>query len=133
MWSKNSRRAAMAQNADPTPPAPTNRDSHAHDGIRGSQSTMPILHIEHEISDLTTWLEAFKRFAPAREQAGVQQTQVFQPSDDSNYIVVNLHFESIDAASNFRTFLQNVIWQSPEASPALVGAPSARVLTEVSV
>jgi hypothetical protein len=94
---------------------------------------MPILHIEHEISDLTTWLEAFKRFAPAREQAGVQQTQVFQPSDDPNYIVVNLRFESIDAASNFRTFLQNVIWQSPEASPALVGAPSARVLTEVNV
>jgi Antibiotic biosynthesis monooxygenase len=94
---------------------------------------MPILHIEHEISDLTTWLEAFSRFAPAREQAGVQQTEVFQPSDDPNYIVVNLRFESVDAASNFRTFLQTVVWKSPEASPALVGAPTARVLTEVSV
>ena len=80
---------------------------------------MPILHIEHEISDLTTWLEAFNRFAPAREQAGVQQTEVFQPSDDPNYIVVNLRFESVDAASNFRTFLQTVIWKSPEASPPL--------------
>ena len=94
---------------------------------------MPILHIEHEISDLTTWLEAFNRFAPAREQAGVQQTDVFQPSDDPNYIVVNLRFESVDAASNFRTFLQTVIWKSPEASPALVGAPTARVLIEVSL
>jgi hypothetical protein len=94
---------------------------------------MPILHIEHEISDLTTWLEAFNRFAPAREQAGVQRTEVFQPSDDPTYIVVNLHFESVDAASNFRTFLQTVIWKSPEASPALVGAPTARVLTEVAL
>jgi hypothetical protein len=94
---------------------------------------MPILHIEHEISDLTTWLEAFNRFAPAREQAGVQQTEVFQPSDDPNYIVVNLRFESVDAASNFRTFLQTVIWKSPEASPALVRAPTARVLTEVTL
>ena len=93
---------------------------------------MPTLHIEHEISDLSTWLEAFNRFAPAREQAGVQQTEVFQPSDDRNYIVVNLRFESVDAASNFRTFLQTVIWKSPEASPALVGAPTARVLIEVS-
>ena len=64
---------------------------------------MPILHIEHEISDLTTWLETFKRFAPARGQAGVQQAEVFQPSDHPHYIVVNLRFESVDAASNFRT------------------------------
>jgi hypothetical protein len=92
---------------------------------------MPILHIEHEISDLATWLEAFNRFAPAREQAGVQRTEVFQPSDDPNYIVVNLHFETVAAATNFRTFLHDVIWKSPEASPALVGAPTARVLTEV--
>ncbi|MCW2565016.1 MAG: hypothetical protein QOD59_4145 [Mycobacterium sp.] len=94
---------------------------------------MAVLHIEHEISDLDTWLEAFQRFAPAREAAGVRHTAVFQPSDDPNYIVVNLRFESVDAASNFRTFLHDVVWQSPEASPALVGAPTARVLTEVSL
>ena len=94
---------------------------------------MPILHIEHEISDLATWLDAFKRFAPAREQAGVQQAEVFQPPDDPHYIVVNLRFESVEAASNFRTFLRDVVWKSPEASPALVGAPIARVLTEVSL
>lgn len=94
---------------------------------------MPILHIEHEISDLGTWLETFRRFAPAREQAGVQQAEVFQPSDDPHYIVVNLRFESVDAASNFRTFLTDVVWASPETSPALVGAPTARVLTEVNL
>jgi hypothetical protein len=94
---------------------------------------MPILHIEHEISDLATWLEAFNKFAPAREAAGVQQTAVFQPPDDPHYIVVNLTFESVDAATNFRTFLHDVVWKSPEASPALVGAPTARVLTEVSL
>jgi hypothetical protein len=94
---------------------------------------MPILHIEHEISDLTTWLETFKRFAPAREQAGVQQAEVFQPSDDPHYIVVNLRFESVDAASNFRKFLTAVVWASPETSPALVAAPTTRVLTEVNL
>ena len=94
---------------------------------------MPILHIEHEISDLATWLERFKKFAAAREQAGVQQTEVFQPPDDTNYIVVNLRFETVDAASNFRTFLTNVIWASTENSPALAGTPTARVLTEVSL
>jgi hypothetical protein len=94
---------------------------------------MPILHIEHEITDLSTWLETFKRFAPARDQAGVTQAEVFQPADDPHYIVVNLRFETVDAATNFRTFLTDVVWASPETSPALAGAPTAQVLTEVSV
>jgi hypothetical protein len=94
---------------------------------------MAILHIEHEISELTTWLDAFNKFAPAREQAGVRHTAVYQPADDPNYIVVNLKFDSVEAASNFRTFLRDAIWKSPEASPALVGVPTARVLTEVSL
>ena len=94
---------------------------------------MAILHIEHEISDLTTWLETFKRFAPARELAGVQQAEVFQPTDDPNHIVVHLRFETAEAASNFRTFLSDVIWASSENSPALAGAPTARVLTEVEM
>ena len=77
---------------------------------------MPILHIEHEISDLTTWLETFKRFAPARGQAGVHQAEVFQPSDHPHYIVVNLRFESVDAASNFLT---DVVWASRRPRPRL--------------
>ena len=47
-------------------------------------------------------LEAFKHFAPACKQAGVQQTEAFQPGDDPNYIVVSLRSESADAANNFR-------------------------------
>jgi hypothetical protein len=58
---------------------------------------------------------------------------VFQPFDDPHYIVVNLRFETVDAASDFRKFLTEVVWASPENSPALAGAPTARVLTEVRV
>jgi hypothetical protein len=94
---------------------------------------MPILHIEHEISDLSVWLETFHRFAPAREEAGVQKAEVFQPTDDPNYIIVNLRFETVDAAVNFRTFLTERVWSSPDTAPALVGAPTARVLTEVGI
>ena len=94
---------------------------------------MPVLHIEHEISDLAVWLDAFNKFAPAREQAGVTRTEVYQPSEDPNYIVVNLSFENADAASNFRNFLIQQIWSSPDSAPALVGPPVARVWTEVQL
>lgn len=92
---------------------------------------MPVLHIEHQISDLDTWLQAFAKFASARQQAGVTATQIFQPDDDANYIVVNLTFETAEGAMNFRTFLREAVWKSPEASPALVGQPRAVVLNEV--
>lgn len=94
---------------------------------------MPVLHIEHEISELAVWLDAFKKFAPSREAAGVTRTEVYQPSDDPNYVVINLSFENVDAATKFRESLINQIWASPNSAAALVGPPTARVLEEVEV
>lgn len=94
---------------------------------------MPVLHIEHEIGELAVWLDAFKKDAPVREAAGVTRTEVYQPADDPNYIVINLSFENLDAATKFREFLINQIWSSPDSVPALMGLPTARVLEEVEL
>jgi hypothetical protein len=94
---------------------------------------MPVLHIEHEMSELAVWLDAFNKMAPAREAAGVTRTEVYRPSDDPNYVVINLSFENLDAATTFREFLINQIWASPNSAPALVGPPTARVLEEVQL
>lgn len=93
---------------------------------------MPVLHIEHPITDLETWLGAFKNFAAAREHAGVKAQHVWQPDDDPRYIVVDLEFDSVSAAGNFRNFLQERVWSSPDASPGLAGTPRAVILTEVA-
>jgi len=92
---------------------------------------MPTLHIEHPITDLGTWLGAFNRFSEARKNAGVIAQRVHQPTDDDKYIYVDLDFDSVDAASSFKKFLETAVWASPEASPGLGGTPRARVLTEV--
>lgn len=94
---------------------------------------MATLHIEHQISDMDTWLRAFNTFAPARKQAGVTETRIWQPDDDPHYVVIHLRFPTASAASDFRTFLREHVWSTPEASPALVGAPKALVLTEVGI
>ena len=96
------------------------------------EGPMATLHIEHPISDLGTWLEAFNRFADARRDAGVTAQRIHQPTDDDEYIVVQLDFGSIDAAEQFKSFLESVIWQSTDLSPGLAGSPRARVLREVS-
>lgn len=92
---------------------------------------MATLHIEHEITDLATWLGAFNTFADARAGAGVVAQRVHQPADDDSYIYVQLDFAQVEQAEAFKQFLETVIWKSPEASPALAGSPTARILTAV--
>src|SRR5687767_4953832 len=92
---------------------------------------MATLHIEHPISDLQTWLGAFDRFAEARQKAGVRSQRIHQPVDDDKYIYVQLEFDGVEQATAFKGFLENTVWKSREASPALAGAPTARILTEV--
>ena len=94
---------------------------------------MPTLHIEHPITDLGTWLGAFNRFRDARDNAGVIAQRIRQPIDDEKYIFVDLDFDSVEAATSFKKFLETAVWASPEASPGLGGTPRARVLTEVDM
>jgi hypothetical protein len=89
------------------------------------------LHIEHPITDLTTWLDAFARFEHARASAGVRSHAIHQPVDDDNYIYIRLDFDSVEQATAFKHFLETNVWSSTEASPGLGGTPRARVLTEV--
>jgi len=92
---------------------------------------MPILRIEQAITDLATWWEAFNRFAPARRHADVTEERIWQPTDNPRSVIIDLGFKSTSAAEDFRAFLREHVWSSADHSPALVGAPTAVVLTEV--
>lgn len=94
---------------------------------------MATLHIEHPISDFPVWCAAFKRFSRARAEAGVRAARVFRPVDDPHYVVVALDFDTADEAHAFHHFLQTRVWSDPDNSPALVGAPLARVLQAEAV
>jgi len=88
---------------------------------------MTTLHIEHQISDFERWYAAFQSFEEARNRAGVRAQRVQQPVDDSQYIVLDLDFDTVDQARRFLEFLRTNVWCSPERAPALVGEPHARI------
>jgi len=73
------------------------------------------------------------RFADARRDAGVTAERILQPINDENYIVVQLDFPTVEAAEQFKGFLESVVWQSQDLSPGLAGTPQARVLREVGL
>lgn len=89
---------------------------------------MVTLHIEHSISDFEAWSNAFAQFADARHHAGVRAHLVRQPVDDPNYILIDLDFDTLEAAAAFRDFLHTVVWAVPANAPALTGTPQTMLL-----
>ena len=94
---------------------------------------MATLHIEHPITDFGTWNAAFARFADARSRAGVREQRVLRPVDDPAYVVVDLDFDTVEAAEKFLGFLRANVWASTQNAPALAGKPQARVLETAAV
>lgn len=91
---------------------------------------MPILHIEHPITEYAVWKSAFDRFAEARTSAGVLAHRISQPVDDDHYVVLDLTFAEREGAARFLDFLHDAVWSRPEASPGLAGRPVTRILVE---
>ena len=94
---------------------------------------MASLHIQHPITDLTTWTAAFAAFGEQRRLAGVLSETVRIPINDDHFVVIDLEFGTEEEAAAFHHFLQTVVWASNENSPALMGAPDVKILTQVDL
>jgi len=92
-----------------------------------------LLQIEHPVSDFDTWKGAFNRFADFRQQAGVRRYRVLRPTDDPNYVIIELEFDSSSEAEAFLAALRRNVWSSREAAPALRGEPQTRIVEAVEV
>ncbi len=93
---------------------------------------MTTLHIEHAITDFDDWHAAFGTYADRRRQGGVRAERVSRPVDDEHYVVIDLDFDTAEAANRFLGFLTSQVWAAPEQSPALIGAPVTKILQVVA-
>jgi hypothetical protein len=89
---------------------------------------MATLHIEHPITDFTTWKGAFDRMSSLRDQAHVRGHRVQRPVGDQHYVVIDLDFDTTAEAETFLEILTTRVWSTPGNSPALVGAPQTTIL-----
>ena len=92
---------------------------------------MNTLHIEHPVTDFDLWSAAFGRFAAIRRDAGVRAERISRPADDARYVVVDLDFDTLDAAQAFLQFLTAKVWAVQENAPALSGTPHTKILQPV--
>jgi hypothetical protein len=91
---------------------------------------MVTVHIEHAIRDFESWKAAFDRDPVGRERSGVRRYRIHRPTDDPNYVMIDLEFEGPEAAEGFLVAMREV-WRSPAAAPALAGSPQARIVETV--
>ena len=87
---------------------------------------MPVLQIEHTVRDYDVWKKAFDSDPAGREQGGVRRYRVQRPTDDPNYVVVDLEFDNSKEAEAFRAALRD-LWRRVEGDLGLEG-PRARIL-----
>ena len=86
---------------------------------------MIVLQIEHPVPDYKNWKKAFDDDPVNRKQSGVRRYKIFRQSDNPNYVIIELEFDTLDAAENLLTALQQ-LWKQVEGK--VMTGPKARII-----
>ena len=83
------------------------------------------LQIEHKVPNFEGWKKAFESDPINRKKSGVLQYQIFQPTDDPNYVIIDLEFNNVNDAQNTLIALQK-LWTKVEGQVMM--NPKTRIL-----
>jgi hypothetical protein len=89
---------------------------------------MVILQIEHKVPSYDGWKKAFDNDPMDRKKMGVKRYKVFRPTDDPNYVILDLYFETNEDAVKMLSSL-NILWKRVEGS--VMTGPKTRILDVV--
>jgi hypothetical protein len=89
---------------------------------------MIILRIEHKVPNYEGWKKAFDDDPINRKQSGVLRYRILRPTDDPNYVIVDLEFENLANAESTLTALHK-LWSKVEGK--VMVNPQTRMLNLV--
>ncbi len=81
---------------------------------------MHILRIEHPVPNFDAWKRAFDSDPIGRAQSGVRRYRILRPTDDPNYVMIDLEFDSLSEAEAMHAALRELwsrvdVMHSPQA------------------
>lgn len=91
---------------------------------------MPIVRIEHSVTNFENWKQAFDRDPADRKGSGVRRYQILRPKDDLAFVMVDLEFDDLNQAEAFLRTMQR-IWGGPGKS--VMKNPRVRIADRVEV
>lgn len=84
---------------------------------------MYILRIEHPVPDYDAWKTAFDGDPIGRERSGVRHYRILRATDDPNYVMIDLEFDSVSEAEGVRAALRD-LWDRVD----VMHSPQARIV-----
>ena len=89
---------------------------------------MIILRVEHKIQNFDDWKKVFDSDPIKRKQSGVRRYRIFRPTDDPNYVIIDLEFDDAKSAEVTLGALRT-LWR--QAVGKIMMNPQARILNMV--
>ena len=89
---------------------------------------MPILQIEHPVSNFEGWKKSFDSDPVGRQQGGVRRYKISRRIDNPNFVIIDLEFDKLSDAETFLSSLRN-LWRSVEGK--VMNNPQARIIEVV--
>ena len=89
---------------------------------------MTILQIEHQVPNYDGWKKAFDSDPIDRKKSGVKRYRVYRPTDDPNYVVIDLEFDDHNNAEEALNALKG-LWSKVEGT--VMVNPKTRILDVV--
>lgn len=87
---------------------------------------MHILRLEHPVPNFDSWKKAFDSDPIGRKQMGVRRYHVYRPTDDPDYALVDLEFDSASQAEACLSALRT-LWSRVQGS--VMNDPRVRILS----
>jgi hypothetical protein len=81
--------------------------------------TTIVLRIEHTVGNFDSWKAAFDSDPIGRQKLGVRSYRILRPTNDPNYVMIDLEFDDLKEAEDFRSELRN-LWDREEAQKVLL-------------
>ena len=89
---------------------------------------MTTLRIEHKIPNFDGWKRAFESDPVNRKKSGVRRYRIFRPTDDPNYVIIDLEFDNLGDAESMLVALRK-LWDKVEGQ--IMFNPQTRILDMV--
>lgn len=90
------------------------------------------LQVEHAVKDFNMWRTAFDSDPLDRAASGVRSYRILRPVGQEDYVMLELDFETQEAAAFFLARLENDVWKTGVAALALPGEPTTRIVETIA-
>lgn len=91
---------------------------------------MYMLRIEHPVPNYDGWKKAFDSDPVGREKSGVRRYRILRAVDDSNYVIIDLEFDTVSQAEALLAAMRNV-WGRVEGK--IMTNPQSRIAEAVEI